>query len=155
MVAIDGDTLELDIDHGLNITSTNVRVRLIGIDTPEKNTLAGQLVRQQVQQWLDNSSFAVIELTTKTEKYGRFLGTCLLVTNEEAQYLVDMLLAKGFAKPYNPGIGGNIGVRPTWTDEELQAIVEKLGSPDLGPVLYDVKERLDNSGACNSGQDSF
>ena len=35
---VDGDTIDVDIDLGFNITLSNQRIRLQGVDTPESRT---------------------------------------------------------------------------------------------------------------------
>ncbi len=103
---VDGDTMDTIIDLGFRMT-TEQRIRLKGIDTPEiwrqskdsreykKGMEAKNFVIQRLEQ--NQNSFMI-----KTEKeagvYGRFIGTIFLPDARES--LNDELLRKGYAKPY-------------------------------------------------------
>ena len=74
---LDGDTVEILIDLGFNITIKQI-VRIKGINSPEIHTkdkaekIKGQASKAYAEQW-----FAQKELTIRTfkdEKYGRMLG---------------------------------------------------------------------------------
>ena len=49
---VDGDTLEGDIDLGFNVELKSVKVRLSGIDCPEKSTPEGIASRDFTSQWI-------------------------------------------------------------------------------------------------------
>lgn len=79
---IDGDTIDVDIDLGMNTVRANERIRLAGIDTPESRTtdkvekLLGLESKEYLRSKLKDAKSLVIktELPDSTEKYGRMLG---------------------------------------------------------------------------------
>lgn len=100
---VDGDTIDVIIDLGFKIT-TNQRIRLAGINTPEtynvkkdseeykKGVLARQFVEQRIAA---NGNQIVVETDKYTGKYGRYLGTIFLADSQ--QTLNDELVKKGHA----------------------------------------------------------
>lgn len=75
---VDGDTVDCDVDLGFHIT-TRVRVRLAGINAPELNspnaehrTLANEAKNHLIDSILNKD---ILLETSKTEKYGRYLGS--------------------------------------------------------------------------------
>lgn len=73
---VDGDTLDLSVDLGFNITN-KIRVRLVDVDTPEvrgKDKEFGLLVTRKVREWIENASGQMYVCTRKTGKYGRWLA---------------------------------------------------------------------------------
>ncbi|MFZ9242601.1 MAG: thermonuclease family protein [Sediminibacterium sp.] len=78
---VDGDTIDVDIDLGFNISYTQ-RVRLAGIDTPESRTTDKyeKKLGMESKEWLKNALSHGKEIVIKTEKpdssekYGRILG---------------------------------------------------------------------------------
>ncbi len=101
---VDGDTIDVIIDLGFKIT-TNQRIRLAGINTPEiysvkkdseeykKGVLASQFVEQRIAA---NNNQIIIETDKHTGKYGRYLGTIFLADSQ--QTLNDELVKKGYAE---------------------------------------------------------
>jgi micrococcal nuclease len=81
LAVVDGDTIDVDIDLGFNISYTQ-RVRLAGIDTPESRTkdkeekVLGLEVKELLKKTLKDAKNIVIrtEKPDSTEKYGRILG---------------------------------------------------------------------------------
>jgi micrococcal nuclease len=78
---VDGDTIDVDIDLGFNISYTQ-RVRLAGIDTPESRTkdTYEKKLGMESKEWLKNALSHAKTIIIKTEKpdssekYGRILG---------------------------------------------------------------------------------
>ena len=106
---VDGDTLEGDIDLGFGVMLSATKVRLSGINCPEKDTEAGKLAKAFTEQWIDrilDSKVDVIVLVKnhKKDKYGRVLG----VVSGNGEDLAQQLQMNGHAKPYD-----GTGVRPT------------------------------------------
>ncbi|WP_252382672.1 thermonuclease family protein [Escherichia coli] len=64
---LDGDTFELLVDQ------QPVRIRVIGIDAPEKGQPFGKQSRQSLASMVDNNPVAV--LVRDKDRYGRTLGT--------------------------------------------------------------------------------
>jgi micrococcal nuclease len=103
---VDGDTLDLIIDVGFKMT-TNQRIRLANIDTPEtfrvsrtsEEYKSGIEARQYVEKRLaDNQNKMRIKTYKNVGKYGRYLGEIWLADSEIS--LNDELLQKGFAKKF-------------------------------------------------------
>jgi micrococcal nuclease len=99
---IDGDTVDLDIDLGFNITVSH-RIRLKDINAPETRTSnleekkKGIEARLWLEKELSKEGQWIIE-TTKEDKYGRMLGSLHLLG--EAVTVNEKMLNKGIAKPY-------------------------------------------------------
>ncbi len=99
---IDGDTVDLDIDLGFNLTITQ-RIRLKGINTAETRTLnleektKGLVAKEWLKKELSREGEWVIE-TTKEDKYGRILGTLYLVGDPVT--VNERMINEGIAKPY-------------------------------------------------------
>lgn len=72
---LDGDTVEV-LDTGNHLT----RVRLAGIDAPEKSQPFGQRSRQELTSMVAQRS--VIVRGCDTDRYGRLLGTVWLGTKD-------------------------------------------------------------------------
>ena len=73
---VDGDTLDLEVDLGFNITN-KIRVRLVDVDTPEvrgEDKKFGLLVTHKVREWIKNAPSQMYVHTRKTGKYGRWLA---------------------------------------------------------------------------------
>jgi micrococcal nuclease len=93
---IDGDTLDVDIDLGLDIRQ-KTRLRLFGIDAAERATELGKYAKLDLEvMFADNPNVIVQTKKDKTEKYGRYLAVVLLPSGI---VLNDWLLEKGYAKP--------------------------------------------------------
>ena len=101
---VDGDTVDVIIDLGFKIT-TNQRIRLKGINTPEtynvkktseeykKGLEAKNYVIKRVEE---NKNEAIIETNKDTGKYGRYIGTIWFTDSEIS--LNEELVTNGFAK---------------------------------------------------------
>ncbi len=96
---IDGDTIDVHIDLGFDIWHS-VRLRLAGIDAPERFTEDGKIVTEYVRDILEGQT--VIITTTKTDKYGRYLADVILDDTSVSDILVKM----GYAVPYDGGKRG-------------------------------------------------
>ena len=107
---IDGDTLDLFIDLGFKV-GFNTRIRMIGIDTPEKWHPYGKVVKAYLQQEIEGKKIFLD--VTKKDKYGRYLGVVYLNKND-GQSVNDKLIEINMAKAYHGASRVDI-----WTDEEL------------------------------------
>jgi micrococcal nuclease len=105
LAVIDGDTIDVDIDLGFDISLTK-RVRLAGIDTPESRTsdkaekVLGLEVKELLKKKLKEAKTIVIrtQMPDSTEKYGRILGWVFL---DGAELSVnEALIAGGYAWEY-------------------------------------------------------
>lgn len=99
---IDGDTVDVDISLGFNVTIFQ-RVRLKGINTAETRTkdlkekAEGLIAKEWLEKELSKPGEWIIE-TTKDDKYGRILGTLYLVG--EPVTVNERMVNDGIAKPY-------------------------------------------------------
>ncbi|MDQ0946008.1 thermonuclease family protein [Streptomyces sp. V1I1] len=94
---VDADTLDLDIDVGFGIR-VRERVRLLGLNTPEKNTPAGKAANAWATDWLNQHAPELVVETHRKEKYGRWLAT---ITAADGACLNSDLLEAGHAAPYD------------------------------------------------------
>ena len=100
---VDGDTVDLDIDLGFNITISH-RVRLKDINTPEVRTkdleekTKGLAAKVWLEEQLSREGEWIIE-TYKEDKYGRILGTLYLVGDSTT--INDWMMNEGIAEPYS------------------------------------------------------
>ncbi|MFJ2745329.1 thermonuclease family protein [Streptomyces sp. NPDC087440] len=93
---IDADTYDVDLDLGFHI-HVQQRIRLEGLNAPEKNTPAGKTAIAWAQAWLAQRRDFVVE-THRQEKYGRWLAT---LTADGRHSLNTALLDEGHAAPYD------------------------------------------------------
>lgn len=109
---IDGDTVEFSVDLGLNVHRVEV-LRLANIDTPEINSSdpAERADANRAKAHVHAALFSVpgrtvIVRTEKpypTDKYGRWLGTIVLVDSGKQTVLNEELVRLGLAKLYGGG----------------------------------------------------
>ena len=109
---LDGDTIDVLIDLGFDLYKKE-RVRIAGVDTPEKRTrdLEEKALGIDATNWLKSKLTETIkgdeELTIRTElkggvgKYGRLLGW--LYINEDAVSLNEQMITEGYAWAYDGG----------------------------------------------------
>ena len=105
---VDGDTIDVDIDLGFNVSYTQ-RVRLAGIDTPESRTTdlkekaLGLEVKEYLKYLLEGAEDIIIqtEKPDSSEKYGRILGW--LFINDDDTSLNEKMISEGYAWEYDGG----------------------------------------------------
>ena len=100
---IDGDTLDVEIDLGFNITILH-RVRLSGIDAPEIKTkhLEEKVYGLNSKRWLEeklNTDKPLYIKTEKDDKYGRILGWIYI--GDDNIPINTHMIKEGYAKPYS------------------------------------------------------
>jgi micrococcal nuclease len=103
---VDGDTIDISIDLGFDLTKKE-RVRLAGIDTPEKRTknLKEKEMGYQATEFLEMHLMEATKLTVRTEKdgkFGRMLGW-LYKTDEDTMSINQIMIDKGYAWSYDGG----------------------------------------------------
>ena len=112
---VDGDTIDLVIDMGFRNYTTQ-RIRLAGLDTPEKNRreqrAAGMAATAAVGGWLENAGQLTVETGKDSGGMGRWVGT---IWAENGDCLNDWLLATGWAMPVEKH-------QHRWTREQLDRI---------------------------------
>lgn len=115
---IDGDTVDVSIDLGFELTKTE-RVRLAGIDTPESRTrdLAEKHLGNEAKSYLTELLKAADDLIVKTEmdgKFGRMLGW--FYNNKFSVYsLNEQMIDEGYAWKYEGGA----------KEKDLQILLDK------------------------------
>ena len=109
---IDGDTADFILDLGFDLYKKE-RVRVAGVDTPEKRTknLEEKALGIDATNWLKEKLESTIagddELSVRTElvggvgKYGRLLGW--LYIGDESVSLNEQMITEGYALPYAGG----------------------------------------------------
>ena len=109
---LDGDTIDVLIDLGFELFKKE-RVRIAGVDTPEKRTrnLEEKALGVDATNWLKEKLESTLvgddELTIRTElvggvgKYGRLLGW--LYVGESVVSLNEQMITEGYAHAYDGG----------------------------------------------------
>ena len=131
---VDGDTIDVTIDLGFDLYKKE-RVRVAGIDTPEKRTrdLEEKALGIDATNWLKAKLAEAItgddELTIRTElsggigKYGRLLGWLYIGDGDVS--LNEEMITKGYAWEYDGGTKQK-------NFEELREIRRSFGSLNAG-----------------------
>lgn len=103
---LDGDTVEIDLDLGFNITLAAQKVRLSGIDTPESRTTdteekpRGLLSKKKLQEKLPVGSYLTIETLradSNDDKFGRILGIFIA---QDGTNINQWMIANNYAVSY-------------------------------------------------------
>ncbi len=119
---IDGDTVEAMV-AGEGFFKDDYKllsIRIYGVDTPEKNTLAGKLVKQVVIQTLASYKEPGVRYSTQDKYAGRGVGEIVNITGPGYESsLGKFLFEQGLAKAY---FGGT---KKPWTDKELLEVERK------------------------------
>ena len=109
---LDGDTIDVIIDLGFDLYKKE-RVRIAGVDTPEKRTrdLEEKALGIDATDWLKNQLDGAIsgedDLVIRTEldggvgKYGRLLGW--LYIGDETESINERMIQQGYAWEYDGG----------------------------------------------------
>ena len=131
---VDGDTIDVTIDLGFDLYKKE-RVRVAGIDTPEKRTrnLEEKALGIDATNWLKEKLAQAItgddELTIRTElsggigKYGRLLGWLYIGDGDVSLY--EEMIMQGYAWEYDGGTKNK-------NFEELREIRRTLGTLNAG-----------------------
>ena len=131
---VDGDTIDVTIDLGFDLYKKE-RVRVAGIDTPEKRTrdLEEKALGIDATNWLKAKLAEAItgddELTIRTElsggigKYGRLLGWLYIGDGDVS--LNEEMIKLGYAWEYDGGTKQK-------NFEELREIRRSFGTLDAG-----------------------
>jgi len=102
--AVDGDTVILRIDLGFQVWKEQ-RIRLAGIDCPEKDTPLGRKAYEYVRDRMARAEVIMVK-TNKIDIYGRYVGHVFYSFEKdskekvfaEGRYLNQELVSKGLAK---------------------------------------------------------
>jgi micrococcal nuclease len=108
--AVDGDTVDVDIDLGFGVWLKDERVRIMGIDTPESRTsnevekLFGKAAKHRLQELLANGGTLVTTEEKNGEdmrgKFGRILGD---FKTPDGKLVTEVMIAEGHCVPYFGG----------------------------------------------------
>ena len=107
---VDGDTLDVVIDLGFHMSAA-MRVRLYGIDTPERGQPGHEEARDFVRVFVGLSPSVIpsapfpllIETYKSADKYGRWLGRVSRRDVDMPTEVNDLLVTAGLAVPYFGG----------------------------------------------------
>jgi len=108
--AVDGDTVDVDIDLGFNVWLHNERVRIMGIDTPESRTsdkvekVFGLAAKARLKELLHEGAVLITTEEKNGEdmrgKFGRILGDFKI---PDGRKVTDVLVEEGHCVPYFGG----------------------------------------------------
>ena len=93
---VDGDTVDVVVDLGFKVTTAQ-RIRLAGVDTPERNQ-AGFLEAKAFTEQIIGGKLVTIK-TQKISKFGYYLADITIDGKNVSQELI----ASGYGKPYDGG----------------------------------------------------
>jgi len=143
--AVDGDTVDVDIDLGFNIWLRDERVRIMGIDTPESRTsdkvekLFGRAAKARLKELLTEGGVLVTTEEKNGEdmrgKFGRILGDFKI---PDGRLVTEVLAEEGHCVPYFGGSKDDVqaqhminrerllneGVVDRWDYEEAVKLME-------------------------------
>jgi micrococcal nuclease len=105
--AVDGDTVDVDIDLGFGVWMHKQRIRMFGIDTPESRTRDleekkfGLMAKEIVKKWIPEGSTQTL-ITEKDDKgkYGRILGKFKITFEEEETTLNEWMIKYHYGVEY-------------------------------------------------------
>lgn len=95
---VDGDTVDAVIELGFGVR-LHERIRLEGIDAPERYTEDGKRATARLREWLALCGMPLTLKSSGREKFGRVLGRVLCGPVDASQ----MLLEAGLAREYHGG----------------------------------------------------
>jgi len=102
----DGDTLTVDIDLGFSVVLRNIKLRLLGINTPELRggTTETKSYARQARDYVREKCLGkeIYVESHKKGKYGRYLATIWHIENDEKseKSINDLLLENNLAVEY-------------------------------------------------------
>lgn len=97
----DGDTFRVSSGR------QEIKVRLCGIDAPEKEQMLGIEAREHLRQLISQGTGQIILTTTDIDQYGRTIAEAFIpLANSEAEiHLNSQMVADGFAYVYPQYVG--------------------------------------------------
>ena len=102
----DGDTLTVDVDLGFSIVLRNIKLRLLGIDTPELRggTEETKSYARRARDYVREKCLGkeIYVESHKKGKYGRYLATIWYIEDDEKseKSINDLLLENNLAVEY-------------------------------------------------------
>jgi len=116
--AVDGDTVDVDIDLGFNVWLKDERVRIMGIDTPESRTsdkvekLFGTAAKNRLKELLHEGAVLITTEEKNGEdmrgKFGRILGDFKI---PDGRKVTDVLIEEGHCVAYFGGSKEEIQIK--------------------------------------------
>lgn len=98
--AVDGDTVDLNVDLGFRVRKL-IRVRILGLDTPELREPNGPEARLYALALLSEQGedfpLRVVTYKDKTDKYGRWLAEIRLADGDD---FATVMREAGYVKPH-------------------------------------------------------
>ena len=126
--AVDGDTVDVDIDLGFNMWLRDERVRIMGIDTPESRTsdkvekLFGKAAKVRLKELLTEGGVLVTTEEKNGEdmrgKFGRILGD---FKTPDGKLVTEVMIAEGHCVPYFGGSKDDVQAQHMVNRERLLA----------------------------------
>ena len=95
---VDGDTIDVNVDLGFKVY-TKQRIRLSGLDTPERGQPGYHEAKDRVTQLVLGRE--VLLTTYKISKFGYYLG--LVVLQDTGESVNTILIQENLAKVYDGG----------------------------------------------------
>jgi len=126
--AVDGDTVDVDIDLGFNMWLRDERVRIMGIDTPESRTsdkvekVFGRAAKARLKELLTEGGVLVTTEEKNGEdmrgKFGRILGDFKI---PDGRLVTEVLAKEGHCVPYFGGSKDDVQAQHMANRERLLA----------------------------------
>lgn len=132
--AVDGDTVDVDIDLGFGVWLRNERVRIMGIDTPESRTsnevekLFGKAAKERLKELLHEGAVLVTTEEASGEdmrgKFGRILGDFKI---PDGRMVTDVMISEGHCVAYFGGSKDEIQMKHEANRQKLlrEGVVSK------------------------------
>jgi len=107
---VDGDTVDVDIDLGFGVWLKDLRVRIMGIDTPESRTsdktekVFGLAAKARLKELLGKQTILKTQVDKSGEdmkgKFGRILGDFI---GTDGRLVTEVMIEEGHCVPYFGG----------------------------------------------------
>jgi len=132
--AVDGDTVDVDIDLGFNVWLKDERVRIMGIDTPGSRTsdkvekLFGTAAKNRLKELLSEGGILVTTEEKNGEdmrgKFGRILGDFKI---PDGRLVTEVMIAEGHCVAYFGGSKDDVQAQHMINRERLlnEGIVDR------------------------------
>jgi micrococcal nuclease len=128
---VDGDTVDVDLDLGFGIWFRNQRIRLMGVDTPEKRTSDpiekqfGLLASRVVESMCPVGKKILVETSLDDKgKFGRILGTLIADDVNINRFLIENHYAVEYVGQSKENIQDAHNINYTWLQENGKIVLE-------------------------------
>lgn len=98
----DGDTINVDVDHGFFVHQTPTPIRLLGCNAAELGTPGGDAAKANLEALLPAGTPVVLQ-TAKPDKFAPRWDAAVMYRGTDGRFreLVDDLIAQGWAAEWN------------------------------------------------------